>query len=249
VLATCFFSFWLCTPTFLLSFPYLCPAFVLSFKNRKIPPSEVTCLCFVTYLATCNHAAALCAFCNVGKWTQVIALYIVVFICSRNTSRYLWSFVSSYLLQNRLESIVLNLCRYYHSCSICELFSLFRLLSPPPSPTHNKHCLISVMFNIPVGVCFSSHKKSVTANSVSLDLEIWATSFGLLWPSSGSPKNMNTETLLWEREGLPLHSGVKIYTVYIQDIYNKIYKIYTVVYILIPLWRGRPSHLKYIQYI
>jgi hypothetical protein len=59
-----------------------------------------------------------------------------------------------------------------------------------------------LMLNIPLGVCFNFHKKkSVTANSVmSFYFEISATSFGLLWSSSGSSKKMNIETLLFKKE-------------------------------------------------
>jgi hypothetical protein len=52
-------------------------------------------------------------------------------------------------------------------------------ICPHPCPPHvtpmsvgtEKTCnIFFLMFNIPVGVCFSSHKKSVTANSVCISL-------------------------------------------------------------------------------
>jgi hypothetical protein len=65
------------------------------------------------------------------------------------------------------------------------------------------------MFNIPVGVYFSLTKKKNQSRPtlfISLYLEIRATSFGLLWLSSGcSKKTINIETLVSEKaEGLPL---------------------------------------------
>jgi hypothetical protein len=67
------------------------------------------------------------------------------------------------------------------------------------------------MFNIPIGVCFYSHKKSATANSVCISLfgdsELQVSAcYGY---HQAPLQNMNTETLLSEGEGLPLHSGLK----------------------------------------
>jgi hypothetical protein len=71
------------------------------------------------------------------------------------------------------------------------------------------------MFSTPVGACFNSHKKSVTGNYVFISL---FRDFELLVSAccghhQASLKNMNIETLLSEREGLPVHNGTKIYSI------------------------------------
>jgi hypothetical protein len=60
-----------------------------------------------------------------------------------------------------------------------------------------------------------SHKTSVTANSVCMSLfgdsELQVSAcYG---HHQAALKNMNTETQLPEREGLPLHNGAKIYSI------------------------------------
>jgi hypothetical protein len=75
------------------------------------------------------------------------------------------------------------------------------------------------MFRIPVGVCFNSHKKSVTANSVCISLfGNFELQVSACYDHHEAPlKLTNIETALSEREGFPLHDGVKIYsTVYIK---------------------------------
>jgi hypothetical protein len=64
------------------------------------------------------------------------------------------------------------------------------------------------MFNIPVGVCFNSDKKSVTANFVFIslfgDFELQVSAcYG---HHQATLNIMNIETLLSEREGLQLHN-------------------------------------------
>jgi hypothetical protein len=70
-----------------------------------------------------------------------------------------------------------------------------------------------LMFNIPAGVCFNFYKISVTASSVCIslfgDFELQVSACN--GHHQVALKNMNMETLLLEREGLPPHSGIKIY--------------------------------------
>jgi hypothetical protein len=61
------------------------------------------------------------------------------------------------------------------------------------------------MFNILVGVCFSSHKMSVAAKSVCISLfgDFELPVSACYGHSQAALKNMNIETLFSERKGLP----------------------------------------------
>jgi hypothetical protein len=75
--------------------------------------------------------------------------------------------------------------------------------------------ILNLMFNIPVGVCFNSHKKTVTANSVCISLfgDFVLKVSACYGDHQAILKNMNIETLLAGSEGLPLHNGAKIYSI------------------------------------
>jgi hypothetical protein len=127
-------------PTFLLSFPHVCPVLILRFKNFRILASEISHLYAVIYVALCSEAAAEYGFSMVRKCTEVTAHCVVVFVCLEMRKKSVETCIQSSVTEK-------STVKCFEFISILpKLFDklvvyLIRPDYPPPLPTHRHQTL------------------------------------------------------------------------------------------------------------